>query len=65
MPLHQEYAETIAVLRAAQAYADELEPRFGERVDSDRMRRWCSARQLVRMLQASADRLARELANSC
>ena len=64
MSVRQEYDDTITVLRAAQAYADELEPRIGERIDSDRMQRWSTARQLVQMLQASADRLARELANS-
>jgi len=63
MPVRQEYDETITVLRAAQTYADELEPRIGERIDSDRMQRWSTARQLVQMLQTSTDRLARELAN--
>ena len=37
MPVRQEYDDTITVLRAAQAYADELEPRIGERIDSDRI----------------------------
>ncbi len=58
MPIRQEFDETITVFRAAQTYADELEPRIGERIDSDRMQRWSAARQLVQMLQASTDRLA-------
>jgi len=63
MDIRAEFEEALKALREAQAYASSLEPRQGERTDDESMRRWVAARQLVAMLEATVDRLARQLAD--
>lgn len=64
MDVRKEYEEALAALREAQSYADLLEPRPSEPQDEERGARWVVAKQLVSMLQATVDRLARKLAGS-
>lgn len=63
MDIRKEYDEALHALREAQAYADQLEPKPGKSSSAEQNVRWVSAKQLVEILQATVDRLARQLAD--
>lgn len=64
MDIRKEYDEALHALREAQAYADQLEPKPGKASNAEQNARWVSAKQLVEILQATVDQLARRLADS-
>jgi hypothetical protein len=61
--MREEYDEAVEALEAAQRYANDLKPLPGENVSNDHMKQWVAARQLVDILQAEVNRLARALAD--
>jgi hypothetical protein len=63
MGIREEFEDALKALREAEAYATSLEPKPGERHDNESLKQWATARQLVAMLQAAVDRLARRLAD--
>lgn len=62
--VRKEYDDAFRALQEAQAYANGLEPKLGERISNDRVERWMAAKHLVNILQATVDRLAHTLAES-